>query len=255
MSLHRTARTIGKRVVPTTEAASGVWHLGEHELARRANIWPAGDPYFSSVSLLLQDELVDESPLSLTVTANGSAAASTSNPKVGAKGFDFTTTSDYISVPNASGEFDFPGDFTVELWANFSAIGNTLISSETSSGPWGLAFDGVGGTPGRLGWIRNNIAWEMLSASAVTVATGEWHHYAITRVGSTLRLFFDGAIVGSGTKTTSYSGGTSIATGRRPGDAAAGVPRFAGTMDAIRITKGVGRYSAAFTPQTTPFGH
>lgn len=37
---YRTARTIGKRVVPSLTAASGSWALGEVEEARRDNIWP-----------------------------------------------------------------------------------------------------------------------------------------------------------------------------------------------------------------------
>ena len=37
---HRTARTIGKRVVPSLTAASGSWSLGEVTAARQDEIWP-----------------------------------------------------------------------------------------------------------------------------------------------------------------------------------------------------------------------
>lgn len=37
---YRTARTIGKRVLPSLTAASGAWALGEVEEARRDGIWP-----------------------------------------------------------------------------------------------------------------------------------------------------------------------------------------------------------------------
>jgi hypothetical protein len=87
-----------------------------------------------------------------------------------------------------------------------------------------------------------------------TPSTGTWYHLAASRVGNTLYLFANGVLVTS----ASVSGVTIFnpnATLRVGTINSAGVEAngFNGWIDELRITKGVGRYSATFTVPTAAF--
>ena len=78
-----------------------------------------------------------------------------------------------------------------------------------------------------------------------------WYHYAVTRSGSTFRMFIDGVLE----DTQTSSGSLNIALGGfRSGwsfDGANGY--FNGYVQDMRITRGVARYTATFTPPTSEF--
>jgi hypothetical protein len=83
-----------------------------------------------------------------------------------------------------------------------------------------------------------------------TVTTNAWHHAAVSRSGGVTRLFLNGVQEGSSytdannyLTSTPYLGGT--------GAFINGV--WAGYLDDIRVTQGVGRYTANFTPPTAEF--
>ena len=74
---------------------------------------------------------------------------------------------------------------------------------------------------------------------------GMFHHIAVTRVGTTLRGFVDGILFGSTTINVTLQAGS---VGETMYVAYRTAPMAA---NGFRITKGVGRYTADFTPPTT----
>lgn len=262
---HRTARTIGKRVVPSLTAASGSWALGEVTAARRDGIWPVGadDPYFSSVSLLLPMDgangsttFTDESNNLLTVTANGDVAISTAQSKFGGASAFFDGTGDYLDLATAA--LSFSGDFTVEAWvyplsnttgAPFNGL--DAIFTLNRAGAWNAQGSGLVLSLGGVHYGTTNSAY---SGGSVPLST--WSHVAVSRSGASLKAFIDGQEKLAVSSTATFGNGTGNVPGIGIFDQFGGSNRFTlnGYIDDLRITAGVGggRYTANFTPTNTP---
>ena len=242
---------MGVRRVPTTGTATGLWVSNEQVLAKRAGIWPAGaggDPDFANVSLLLHMDgsngsttFTDSSSNAFAVTAFGNAQVTTTDPKFGTGALTLDGTGDYLTVA-ADADFQFgTGDFTVECWVYVNSVGNTGLFTfggtgsglavNLYSGAWNLTTSGAGG------------------AALGAVTTGAWQHLAVTRSGSSLRMFIDGTQIGS-----TLSNSTDLS------DNALKIGYYYDTsytinarVDEFRVTKGVARYTANFTPPTAAF--
>lgn len=214
----------------------------------------AGDANYASVALLLHGDgangsttFTDNSPSPKTFTAYGNAQISTAQSQFGGASLYFDGTGDYIQA-SASTDFAFPGDFTIEFWSRKSANGSggydCALTTDTTNGS---------ATNGWVVELSSTRGFALLYAGVVVfsynvgINDSTWNHWAICRSGTTLRAFKAGAQVYSGTYSTSMQangvfgvGGSSVLTGYR----------FNGYLDDIRITKGVARYTAAFTPHT-----
>lgn len=253
--------TIGKRNVPGIDGSSGIWSLQEIADARRLALWPP-DPYFSSVVALLHMDGADASTTFTDVkghafTPAGNAQIDTAQSKFGGASGLFDGTGDRITTP-ASADWDFgTGDFTIEFFVRFnvlppagennsySIVGNYgsstagwLVQFRTDAPGARLTFGSSGDTP------LDGFTW---SPSAAT-----WYHTAVTRASGTVRAFADGVQIGSDvTNTEDISGSTGVlmigALNFGP------IQHLNGWLDELRITKGVARYTANFTPPTFPF--
>ena len=212
------------------------------------------DPYFSNVSLLLHGNgtngsttIIDSSPSPKTVTAVGNAQISTAQSKFGGASITFDGSGDYLTLLNSTG-FDFEtADFTVELFfRSTSNATDKFILSSSAAGGFFFGFR-TGGSTNGYGIGRNGIAWDV--ESGVLPSLNTWEHVAYTRSGSTLRIFVEGTQVVTATNSLTYglNGG-----GVRVGLLDSG-RTLAGQIDDLRITKGVARYTANFTPPTAPF--
>ena len=83
-----------------------------------------------------------------------------------------------------------------------------------------------------------------------TLVANTWSHVATSRSGSTITNYINGASVG----TSTYSGsGTYYSTSTfRVGTDRLTTNFINGSIDDLRITKGIARYTANFTPPTAP---
>jgi hypothetical protein len=216
------------------------------------------DPQFGSVSLLLHGNgtngsttITDSSSNALTLTRGGSAppVISTAQSKFGGASIflNGSVAISYLDIP-ASSLFSFPSDFTFECWIYVLTQGAGFGSSviETAGNfTNGLVLRGDG--------TQTNWAWTVggsgISGGALTL--NAWNHLAVSRSGSTIRVFRDGVQQGTATNSTPISptGGAS-----RIGDGIL-VPsrQVNGYIDDLRITKGIARYTANFTPPTAQF--
>ena len=215
----------------------------------------AGDPHFDEVTLLLHMDgadgstvFADSSAAPKTVTAYGNAKISTAQSKFGGESAFFDGNGDYLQAPAAADLFFVNDAFTLEFFCRReSSATQALVSKWSYGGNLRWEFQATASTLVFAGYWPN-------SGSVVgtyTLPISEWVHIAVTRSGTVLRIFADGALVGSGTVGGFYDDTTlPLRIGAPLGEASR---FFHGYIDDLRITKGVARYTADFVPPAARF--
>jgi len=228
-----------------------------------AKDYTEGDRYFSNVSLLLHGDgangsttIVDSSPTPKTVTAVGNAQISTAQSKFGGASLAFDGTGDAATVPNSL-DFRLNGDFTVELWVYpVNLINERYFLSHYDYGSaqrdWRF---GVKPATGHLHFqfVAANGSTENEISAGAALTQGVWQHIAVSKSGSTSRIFINGVQQASTTSLIDLGGSSaslSVGSLLNDGTPAYGVDAY---IDEVRITKGVARYTSNFTPPTAPF--
>ena len=209
------------------------------------------EPYYNDVSLLLHGDgangsttITDSSPTPKTVTAVGSAQISTTQSKFGGSSIDNSVLGSYLSVAATTAFMFGTGDFTVELWLYFVAAASEcriIAFAGPNNTQLNLAYKNGGN---RLTIVNEGVS-HILTTSQDLIANS-WQHIAYTRAANNLRLFFNGTQIGSTVGVAAIN--SNVSASLIVGD---GV--FRGYIDDLRITKGVARYTANFTPPTAPF--
>lgn len=221
------------------------------------------DPYFANVISLLHFEGSDASTTftdqiagrSWSVTSG--AEIDTAQAKFGsASGLFPTGVNSNFGRIDSDTDADFAlgtGDFTLEGWVRLDGTksGFRFIGDFRPVGTSGGLYPSIYVNGTTLIFLTNNIA-RITSASGVMVTTGSWQHWAISRVSGVTRMFVDGVQRGSSyTDSNSYIG--SRCRYGQTGASNSTDNLIGGWLDDCRITKGVGRYSANFTPPTSAF--
>jgi len=194
--------------------------------------------------LHLDSNFTDSSASAHAVTANGSTVISTSDKKFGAGSADLTGNGN-MTVAGSS-DFDFgTGDFTIEYWAKTSAV----QSGSQGDYMFDMRPDGV-----TCGAMYQNRAYFHVNGVHIPYGgnaigsnfnDGEWHHFALVRNGTTVTLYIDGFALGSVTDSGNVGGSSVWSIGSRYGGTS---EQFEGSFDDFRVTKGLARYTAEFTP-------
>ena len=156
------------------------------------------------------------------------------------------------------------GDFTVEGWFYFSNTStNTrrlvgLGDGANGSGPiysaWELQYLGSEGS-NQISFQRYNGTLYTYVTSGATITQNTWQHIAVSKGSGTLRIFVNGVAYYSAANSIDYSAINTnplrVALAYYGPVAGYGGPRYwNGYIDDLRITKGVARYTANFTPPT-----
>ena len=209
------------------------------------------DPQFGSVSLLLHGDgtngsttIVDSSPLPKTVTAVGNAKISTAQSKFGGASIAFDGNGDYLTIPDEPA-WDLPGNFTIEFWIKAIAVGFSAILSTRNAGTTTNPVIYLTDT-GVVGWYYNS-AFRI--SGTTNLVGGEFYHVAVCRSAGQTRLFVNGTQEGGTYSESSLYMADGIWIGSLP----AASQHLNGYIDDLRITKGIARYTADFTPPTEPF--
>jgi hypothetical protein len=216
------------------------------------------DANFSSVRLLLHGDganngtsFVDSSTNASTMTRVGSSVTSTTQVKFGTASIA-TGTGNYVDTP-VSALFSLgTNNFTIEFWLYGTALNTTQrimgnCPNTWSSGCW------VIGTFG-----SSRIGFELNTGGSVISATSynnnQWYHYAVVRSGNVITQYRNGTANGSFT-TTATNLDSALGTTKKiriggSGNGTGSPESFSGYIDDLRITVGVARYTANFTPPT-----
>lgn len=199
----------------------------------------------------------DASTYAHSTSGQGSALIKTAQSKYGGASAYLEGTSSYLYVTHHS-KFNFGADdFTVEGWVY-------PTSSFTTDYRAIICHDQIGATRGWLlfcdittGYLTGTL-WDGATSASVSGSSNflsdnlnTWVHVAMTRQGSTLRLFVGGTLV-----ATNASAGLTIGSNYMPliigslyGD---GVPvagtKWKGYVDEVRVISGTAKYTAGFTP-------
>jgi len=234
----------------------GIWTLQDAARLQSQQQW-ATDPLFENTTLLLQADnapnaaqnntFLDSSANAFTITRNGNTTQGSFTPFSQSPGWwsnYFDGSGDYITVP-ANTAFDFgTGDFTLECWI-YSLADQTrfagLLCNFSTVGFY-LSF----ATSNYVGF--SDFGTYFIGASSVPMTNNVWTHVALTRSGTTLRMFFNGQVVGTALGNTTAFGGTSGATAVGSN----GGTSFNGYISNARIIKGTALYTSNFNPSTTP---
>lgn len=209
------------------------------------------DPDFASVVLLLDfagvnggTDITDLSNSEHVETFLSAAQIETANKFLGENSLLLSGSVDEVNYADHA-DWDLPADFTVELGINTDATGasQTCIANYDGTIGWWIQY--FTGTPAKLrfGWgasVLYSEDWTPFSADT-------WYHVAVSRSGTNLRVFVDGVQLGS---TVTDSTDMSASTGLLRLGSLETAQDWDGNLGAVRITKGVARYTANFTPLT-----
>ena len=142
--------------------------------------------------------------------------------------------------------FSFTGDFTLEAWVyQTSNSGYRVVISNWDPG---LFWAIVGGNQMVI-YLNGSL---IVNATSLTFTDSTWYHVAVSRSGSSVKLWQNGTQVGStgtasGTITLSDFTGIGVNTNNYPTNNLGSF--FAGYMDDIRISD-IARYTTTFTAPT-----
>lgn len=221
------------------------------------------DTFFSSVELLLHFEGADQDTTCLDFSANsyvptfaGNAQIDTARSRFGGTSLLLDGVGDSIKF-NDKDEFTFgAGDFTIDLQANPTSVNTamTMISKYSTSAltaEYFLNWDKGGSL---LTWVSyygtGNNSYVLFSGSW-NLLQDTWQHLSVERHGNTWRIYADNNVVAShevsrtlrnGTQSL-WIGGLNHTTNRY----------FHGSIDEVRITKGVARYQGTHVAQLNPW--
>jgi len=176
----------------------------------------------------------------------GNAQISTSVTKFGTGSISFDGTGDWLTAPDSVNLQLGTGNFTIEGWVYLNAIGSArgFVSKGTSTTGWSL------GTNSLNQIVFNHTSSSITSTGALLVST--WYFVTVVREGTgtnQTKIYINGTNDGTGTVATDFNQTNILYVGAdRVGGSA-----LNGYIDDLRITKGVARYTANFTPPSQAF--
>jgi hypothetical protein len=176
------------------------------------------------------------------------AQIDTGTKKYGTGSMEFDGTGDWLLMANTPDQQLGTGNFTIEFWVYLATgdIGSArgLVAKGTSTTGFLVSLDSSQKV------VFTFTTSTITSSGAIT--TNAWNHIAVVREGTgsnQTKIYIGGTNDGTGTVSTDFNQTSVMYVGcnRTAGDP------MKGFIDDLRITKGVARYTANFTPPTAAF--
>lgn len=249
----------GPVVIPVpADSASNNAAMGEFTGVIRGEI--AGDADWASVVLLLHcngtdgsTTIDDSSSFARTGTGNSTIALSTTRGAFGSSSSLKVTRQD-------------PGGIAFGAHADFARTNNQPWTMECMV--YVVTSENFTNAPVLMYWLDNNSVADTVSVYGTapkidisTSGTGEpapttisknvWVHVAVTFDGTNENLWIDGVSAGSFARSIGASATATLYIGGFTGSGAADTTEV--YIDEVRVTKGVARYTATFTPPSSEF--
>lgn len=221
------------------------------------------DAQFNYVTMLLHGDgtngaqnntFLDSSSNAFTITRNGNTTQGSFSPYGSgwSNSFDGASTTK-LTLPSSASFVLATNDFCIEAWV--CGTPKAGYPRVVSFGPYyndynstGIIFydDSYSGYPS----FYMNTARLMVGTSVLP--TNQWTHIAVTRSGTTFRMFINGTQVATATSTASASNVTSIPIYVGNVDSTVYTGPITGNISNLRIVNGSAVYTSNFTPSTTP---
>ena len=224
-----------------------------------SNFSPPTSPLSSTGSVFhlkgTDASIIDKSQVSNLKLVGNTTGSTTQVKFAGSQSIYFDGSGDSVSI---TPDYDDPlfnfgtVDWTIEVWAYIQTLssGRNLISflraSTNETVPHIYTQD-----TGLRYYVNNTDV--ITSTNVLTLNT--WHHIALTRNGNDHKLFVDGTQVGNTwTSAQTYVQGRPVLGDYHSslGNLTGGTNLLHGYAQDFRITKGLARYTANFTPPTEP---
>lgn len=194
-----------------------------------------------------------------TWAAAGNAQIDTADFKFGAASGLFDGTGDYVDTPDHADFTVGSGDWTVDFWFKCNAAGGVTLRLNGQSDASATTTTRTIEVQRTTGNVMRADCW-VGSTNTVVVGTTQftnavntgWHHLALVRTGSVIRLFIDGVQEGSdGAISGSINDGSSNYTVGRLGAFIS--DNWNGWLDEYRFSVGIARWTANFAPPVAPY--
>jgi hypothetical protein len=211
---------------------------------------PEVDPYWDSVTLSLtcagadgSNTFTDLSPLAQVVTPLNGAVIT------GDKFVRAANSNHFLSVANNAGFGFGTGDYTVEYFLSSplptNGVDNQIMDFRAAGGQNALIYGQASGGVVNILTVFGTTTFNAIFNVPVTRT-----HIAHSRAGGFLQTSINGLRIDRAANVTDWTAARPLIIGGN----FAFTDAFGFSVDSIRITKGVGRYTAdAFTPPTTPY--
>lgn len=181
--------------------------------------------------------ITDETGIAWTVSGN--AQLDTAIAKFGSAALLLDGSGDFITSTDASLALG-TSNFTIEFFAYRAAQGvHNIVSYDSNN----AIYCNSG---------SDDLIFQTGGVNRITIVGGlpitSWTHIAVCRAANVFKMFTNG--IGSSTSAVVHNYTTArVDIGQRNGS----TNRFNGSIDELRITKGLARYSSDFTPPAAPF--
>jgi len=163
--------------------------------------------------------------------------------KYGSGSMSFNGAGGYLSIPNNPNLNLSSGSWTIECWIypiNFTNY-NVIVAKRISSGASTSYEFYLLQTSGYLSFFNGTTTYSSTTAPSLNV----WSHVACVYNGTNVTIYLNGSSVYTSATTITEQNSTLLI-----GYDGSTTDYFTGYIDDLRITKGVARYTATFTPPT-----
>jgi hypothetical protein len=267
---------IGPNLKVTTSSASGIFSLSEAQVDVSAGLLPQAPPpviilpdsQFNLTTLLLHGDgsngaqnntFLDGSTNALAITRNGTPTQGTFSPfsQTGWSNLFSSATSDYLSLPTAVGNLG-TGDFTIECW--WRAASTTQASQAAIIAKYPSATQNAWGFKITSASNANTLQFSYYDSGYQNAVSSfnandlSWHHIAVTRQGTALKLYADGNQVLSTTLSSAgINFGNGISAVTTIGQEVIDGTYINGYVSNLRILTGTALYTGStYTVPTSP---
>jgi len=180
----------------------------------------------------------------------GNAQISTIVVKYGSGSIYFDGSGDWVQAPDTTNLQFGNGDFTIECWANLSALGTerAFLAKLANTGTTGSFLLEVNTSNIIKFYASSNTTgtWDIVSGlGSIAINANIWTHIAVTRQGSLFTVWVNGVSAGTASSTGTLVNSGVVTT---VGAVANGGFPFLGYIDDVRFTKGIARYTQNFIP-------
>tara|TARA_R100000030_G_scaffold99700_1_gene91128 strand:- start:26 stop:2722 length:2697 start_codon:yes stop_codon:yes gene_type:complete len=226
-------------------SAPGVWSLDEVMELQKKDKWPTVGNVTTDVDQVFSTFVYDGNG-STQIIENGIALGNSNDG--GSVNFGGAGSLRWVNVPGSS-DFGFgTGDFTIELFLfvqthrNYTEIYDQRTASQDAATATPILYADSSGDIHFFHSNQNKISG--------AIAAGQWYHIAVSRSGTSTKMFANGTQLGS-----TYSDSTNYVTPASTWSIGAAAQQnqyeIDGFISNVRVVKGTALYTSNFTAPTS----